>query len=108
VGKALGLIHANPSRNWTVNSLAHRSGVSRSVLADRFAETVGMSPIKYLTAWRMELAAIQLLEPGRSLIDVAEDAGYESESSFSRAFKRHVGVPPGAWRKAQMAAGKSP
>lgn len=106
VGRVLGLIHANPSRDWTVSSLAHRSGVSRSVLADRFVETVGMSPIKYLTSWRMELAAIQLLEPGASLLDVAEDAGYESETSFSRAFKRHVGVPPGAWRKSQLAAAR--
>jgi AraC family transcriptional regulator, alkane utilization regulator len=107
VGKALALIHANPSRAWTVELLAQRSGASRSVLADRFVETVRMSPIKYLTSWRMELAAVQLLESQASLLEVAEDAGYESESSFSRAFKRYVGVPPGAWRKAQVAVARA-
>lgn len=107
VGKALALMHTNPSRAWTVQMLAHRSGASRSVLADRFAKTVKMSPMKYLTAWRMELAAVQLLESQNSILAVAENAGYESEASFNRAFKRHVCVPPGAWRKAQSAAARA-
>jgi AraC-like DNA-binding protein len=101
VGKALGLLHAQPARDWTVEQLAQRCGTSRSVLAARFSATVGQSPIKYLTTWRMELAAIRLLESNDSMQDVAEDVGYESEASFSKAFKRQVGLPPGAWRKQQ-------
>ncbi len=101
VGKALGLLHGQPAKAWTVDTLARRVGTSRSVLAERFSATVGKSPIKYLTAWRMELAAIRLLESNDTTLDIAEDVGYESEASFSRAFKRHVGQPPGAWRNAQ-------
>jgi AraC family transcriptional regulator, alkane utilization regulator len=101
-GKVLGLIHAQPARNWTVDQLARRVGTSRSVLADRFVETVGMSPIKYLTAWRMELASARLLESNDTLLAVAQDVGYESEASFSRAFKRYAGLPPGSWRKNQQ------
>ena len=101
VGKALAFIHARPDRDWTVASLARRVGASRSVLAERFSATVGKSPIKYLTAWRMELAAIRLLDTDDVIIDIAEDTGYESEASFNRAFKRYAGQPPGAWRKQQ-------
>ncbi|MFT7520264.1 MAG: AraC-like DNA-binding protein [Kiritimatiellia bacterium] len=101
VSKALGLLHARPERDWTVESLARRVGSSRSVLSERFSATVGKSPIKYLTAWRMELAAIRLLDTDDAIIDIAEDTGYESEASFGRAFKRHSGRPPGTWRKQQ-------
>ena len=101
VGKVLALIHQQPARAWTVEVLAKRAAVSRSVLAERFVELVGMSPIKYLTAWRMELAAARLLDSTDGIAEIASDVGYESEASFSRAFKRHVGEPPARWRKAR-------
>jgi AraC-like DNA-binding protein len=101
VGKALQLLHDRPGRSWTVEELGKRVGVSRSVLAERFAEIVGLSPIKYLTAWRMELAAARLLESSDRIAEIAFDVGYESEAAFSRAFKRHVGHPPAQWRKAR-------
>jgi AraC-like DNA-binding protein len=103
VGKALRLMHDKPTHPWSVDELAKQAGVSRSVLADRFVEHVSMSPIRYLTGWRMELAAARLLETGDSLAEIAADVGYESESSFSRAFKRYVGQPPAAWRDAKRA-----
>jgi len=103
LGKVLQLIHQQPAQSWTVEELARRGGVSRSVLADRFAEMVGMSPIKYLTAWRMELAAARLLESADTLAEIAADVGYESEPSFSRAFKRYVGQAPAGWRDTKKA-----
>lgn len=105
VGKALNELHAEPAKDWTVDDLAKTVAVSRSVLADRFSDLVGMSPIKYLTSWRMELASQRLLHTTDGIAQIAAEVGYESEASFNRAFKRHTGEPPAAWRKAQLAPG---
>jgi len=99
VGAVLREIHAAPATPWTVEALARRVGVSRSSLAQRFRDAVGMSPIRYLTAWRMELAADRMLTTDDALAQIADRVGYDSEASFNRAFKRHVGVPPAAWRR---------
>jgi len=101
VGKTLATIHAEPAESWTVDELASRAAVSRSVLAERFSELVGMSPIRYLAAWRMELAAQRLLRSDDGIGEIASDVGYESEAAFNRAFKRHTGEPPAAWRRAR-------
>ncbi len=99
VGRTLQLIHAEPKHPWTVAALAKRVGVSRSGLADRFTRLVGESPMRYHARWRVQLA-MQLLGQGDlSIGEVAERVGYDSEPAFSRAFKRHTGAPPGAWRK---------
>ena len=82
-------------------SLAREVGLSRSVLADRFTHYVGIAPMHYLGSWRLQLAARQLERPGISIAQVAEDAGYESEAAFNRAFKKMMGAPPGAWRKSR-------
>lgn len=108
VGKVIQAMHSDPATAWSVEELAKQGGVSRSVLADRFVELVGMSPIKYLTGWRMELAASRMLESGDSLAEIAAEVGYESESSFSKAFKRYVGEPPASWRNARSAAEIAP
>jgi AraC family transcriptional regulator, alkane utilization regulator len=100
VADALVLIHADPAAAWTVTSLARRVAVSRSVLADRFRQAMGVSPKRYLTEWRLQLAADLLYESTLSLADLAGRVGYESEAAFSRAFKRHLGAPPAAWRDA--------
>ncbi len=101
VGRALAELHAAPAHPWTVEELARRVGRSRSALADRFRELVGMSVIKYLTAWRMELASQQLLTTQHSVAEVAHAVGYTSEAALNRAFKRHVGEPPATWRRAR-------
>jgi AraC family transcriptional regulator, alkane utilization regulator len=99
IGKALGLLHGEPARAWTVDELAREVALSRSALAERFAALVGEPPIQYLHRWRLALAA-QALRSGReAIVRIAERSGYESEAAFSRAFKREFGSPPAAWRK---------
>jgi AraC-like DNA-binding protein len=99
VARTLSLLHGAPARHWTLEELAVQAGSSRSVLAERFAQFVGQPPMQYLTQWRMQLATRLLAGPGaRKVIEVAEAVGYESEAAFSRAFKRCVGMAPGAWR----------
>jgi AraC family transcriptional regulator, alkane utilization regulator len=97
VGQALGALHAEPRRPWTVEDLARLVGQSRSVFAERFGAMVGQPPMQYLALWRMQLASHQLLQ-GQAVARVAEAVGYESEAAFSRAFKKLVGQPPAAWR----------
>jgi AraC-like DNA-binding protein len=92
-------IHRQPERDWTVADLAASVNMSRSVFSDRFTTLVGAPPLLYLTRWRMHLASRWLREERVSLGEVASRLGYESEPSFSRAFKRHIGVAPGAVRR---------
>ncbi|MGY6546238.1 MAG: helix-turn-helix domain-containing protein [Cyclobacteriaceae bacterium] len=73
-------------------------GASRSGLTKRFTEMVGEPPIKYLTAWRIQLAKHLLLQPGQEIQQVSLQVGYESDEAFSRAFKRYTGEPPASWR----------
>ncbi len=103
ISRAMALIHAEPSTDWTVQNLAHAVGMSRSAFAARFSELVGESVRRYLTDWRMQLARNDLLTSGQSLAVLAEKYGYQSEAAFSRAFKRQFGMPPNAVRKGQMA-----
>jgi AraC-like DNA-binding protein len=104
VGRALQLIHGEPAREWTIESLARAAGLSRSVLAERFARLVGQPPMAYLARWRMQLAAHALGEAGASISAIAADVGYQSEAAFNRAFKKIVGTPPGSWRRSRRSA----
>ncbi len=94
MGIAIASMHDAPARRWTVASLASASAMSRTAFATRFKATVGRAPHDYLTQLRMLMAARQLAEPGARVSKVAQDLGYESESSFSAAFKRAMGTPP--------------
>ena len=98
VGKALALLHRQPSHPWTIASLANEVGLSRSVLAERFRHYLSDTPMGYLTRWRLLLAAQMLASTSKSVAEVAGDVGYESEPSFNRAFKREFGVPPARFR----------
>ena len=98
IGSALGRIHDEPARPWTVAGLAAESGLSRAAFARRFTAHMGEPPLTYLTRWRMITAAGMLRNEQTSLARVAEGVGYESQEAFSRAFKREYGVSPGAWR----------
>ena len=99
VGKALSLMHAKPARDWTIEDLAKDVGLSRSVLAERFADLVGMPPMQYLAKWRMQIASGLLSNGSANIASVAAEVGYASEAAFSRAFKKLVGVPPSDWRR---------
>lgn len=99
IGTALGLLHKNPEKAWTVPSLAARVGMSRSPFAARFAALVGQSPMSYLKQWRLQLAARLLRDQSLSLAMIAEQVGYESAAAFSRVFKREFRVSPGQYRR---------
>ena len=91
---AIGAIHDEPARRWTVEALADCAGMSRSTFALRFKEKVGAAPMDYLTRWRMLLAGDRLENSGDPVSVVARMLGYESESAFSTAFKRVMGCSP--------------
>jgi AraC-like DNA-binding protein len=99
VGRALSLIHRDPMHPWTVESLAGTVGVSRSGLAARFSDLVGETPMSYLRQWRFEVARNWLRDTDQTLAELAEQLGYESEASFSRAFKKETGQTPGSVRR---------
>jgi AraC-like DNA-binding protein len=99
LGRALVFLHAQSAEPWTVTSLARRVAVSRSILAERFTRVLGVAPMRYLAQWRLQLAADLLRDQAQlGMAAIAGRVGYESEATFSRAFKRHVGVSPAAWR----------
>ena len=99
IGSALALIHRRAEEPWTVASLAREVHLSRSVFSERFSKRVGMSPMQYVTRWRMSLARSWIREERMSASEAAHRLGYSSEAAFSRAFKRHLQVPPGAFRR---------
>ena len=103
VGAALKSMHKSPAHAWTLDELARTAGTSRSVLAERFQALVGTSPMQYLTQWRMLLAANLLRGSNAQLASIAEDVGYQTDTAFSRAFRREFGAPPAAWRRSQLA-----
>ena len=99
IGRALVLIHRRAEERWTVSSLAKEIHLSRSVFSERFSRLVGISPMQYVTWWRMHLASSWIREELLSSSEVAYRLGYSSEAAFSRAFKRHLQVSPGAIRR---------
>ncbi len=97
--QALDLMHRQPAEPWTLTGLADRVAMSRSAFAERFRRLLGESPMVYLARWRMHQAAGLLRDGQESVATVAERVGYESEAAFAKAFKREVGVSPGAYRR---------
>jgi len=103
LSRALDAFHKAPAEAWTVESLAHCAGMSRTGFAVRFQDMMAMTPMEYVTGWRMEIAKTVLKRPGTSLTDAAEHAGYASDAAFSRAFKKSSGMTPAEFRKANAA-----
>jgi AraC-like DNA-binding protein len=99
IGRAISHIHRDPARNWTVASLARELAMSRSAFAARFTELVGEPVMSYVTRWRMRVAVAALKQDDTTVAQLADRLGYRSEAAFSRAFKRVIGVPPGAIRR---------
>ncbi len=106
LAEAIRKIHADPARSWTMAQLAKEAALSRSAFFDRFTRNVGMPPMEYLLGWRMALAKDLLRHHEIDVADVAERVGYGSASTFSTAFSRYVGQPPGRYSKATTASAK--
>jgi AraC family transcriptional regulator, activator of mtrCDE len=100
IGKALHAIHAEPAADWSVDALAGRAAMSKTVFTERFRKTLGMTPARYLASWRMHKARALLDRSRRSIREIAWEVGYESEAAFNRVFKEHFGAPPGRYRRA--------
>jgi len=96
---AIRQMHSQLDRSWTVARLARTAALSRSAFFERFTRTVGLPPMEYLLAWRMAVAKDVLRREDVGLADVAERVGYGSASTFSTAFSRHVGRPPGRYAR---------
>jgi AraC-like DNA-binding protein len=94
VGPALRAVHDDPAHAWTVAELAQRAGLSRAPFAQRFRDAVGEAPLRYVTRWRMSVAA-GLLAHGDRIASVAHRVGYHNEFAFAKAFKRVRGIAPG-------------
>ena len=104
IARALELLHEEPARAWTVDTLARQVGMSRSGFAARFSKLVGVPPLRYLMGWRMTLAAERLLaDVSSSVGEVARSVGYESEAAFTVTFKKRFHAPPATWRRSQLA-----
>jgi AraC-like DNA-binding protein len=94
LGPALAALHADPAATWTVGALASRAAMSRSAFAARFRDLLGQPVMQYVTDQRMQLAVDLLHRGERTVAEVATAVGYESDASFSRVFRRHVGTSP--------------
>ncbi|MBL4638345.1 MAG: AraC family transcriptional regulator [Proteobacteria bacterium] len=101
ISSALQYIHQEPSGMWTVESLAQKAQMSRSAFAKRFNSVMGSSPMHYLAHWRMQKAYELLSTTNKSVAQIAEQFNYQSEASFSKAFKQHMNIGPGAIRRAK-------
>lgn len=106
LAEAIRHMHGDPARPWTMAELASKAALSRSAFFDRFTRNVGLPPMEYLLAWRMAIAKDLLRHHDVDIAEIAERTGYGSASTFSTAFSRHVGQPPG--RYARTASGRHP
>lgn len=96
---ALGLVHDDVARRWTIEELANQVGMSRAAFASRFTQVLGIPPMEYVLRWRMALAKDMIRHDGLSLGEVAHSIGYQSASAFSTAFSRAVGISPSAFAR---------
>jgi AraC-like DNA-binding protein len=100
VATAMRLMREEPERGWTVDSIARKVMASRTSLVDRFRQTTGMPPMRYLMRLRIAFAARQLSATNASLAEIAMRVGYSSEAALSKAFLREMGASPRSYRHA--------
>lgn len=103
LSRALAAFHKAPAKNWSVETLAQVAGLSRTGFAQQFTEKMDLTPMQYLTGWRMQIARQGLVEHGGNVAEVAAMVGYASESAFARVFKKEVGLTPAAYRNSVKA-----
>jgi AraC-like DNA-binding protein len=104
---AITSMHDEPAHDWTVEELAQRAAMSRSTFALRFKETVGVSPMEYLTRWRMLVAADRMANTDHSISEIAQSLGYESASAFTKAFKKIMGCSPRQYNRGQNSVSRA-
>ena len=100
IGKSLSLIHSNPERQWTLESLGREIGMSRTAFASNFTALVGEPMLQYLTKWRMNLAVMRFKDGEKVTPELVEQLGYRSESAFRRTFKKVTGKNTSAFQTA--------
>ena len=99
LSKAIQAMHSGLDGSWSVASLAREARMSRSAFALKFRTVLGQTPLEYLTQWRMYRAGAMICSNNMSFSEVASAIGYGSESSFSRVFRREMGVAPREYRR---------
>jgi AraC-like DNA-binding protein len=107
LAKALNAVHEEPARDWSLERLAERAGMSRARFAVTFRETLGATPGEYLAQWRLGLAQ-SLLRRGRPVAVVASEVGYSGAAALSRAFRARFGTTPTQWRRQDAGQAVSP
>lgn len=107
LARVLSALHADVGGGWTVAEMAKLAGMSRSAFSARFSQVLGCAPMEYLLRWRMTLAQDQLSRGGKPLERLAEEIGYDSASAFSTAFRRRLGISPGAFARARRGMGEA-
>lgn len=103
IAPVLRTIHESPSRRYAVEDLAEIAGMSRTSFIHKFSACMSMTPLRYITFWRMQIARQQLAQIDSPIIDIAENVGYQSEAAFGRVFKKHHGVAPATYRREHRA-----
>lgn len=103
IARVLQAIHQDPGFAWNLEDLTGIAGMSRTSFVNRFAKRMSTTPLNYITQWRMQIARQLLADTGAPMIDVAENAGYNSEAAFGRVFKKHFDIAPAAYRRQQQA-----
>lgn len=104
IARVLTAIHNAPGEPWSLEKLAAISGMSRTAFASRFSQCITMTPLGYITHWRMQIARQQLANSNEPIIEIAEQVGYGSEAAFSRVFKKHHDESPGKYRRLAKAS----
>jgi len=99
IAAAVAAIHEKPEQAWSLESLAAKAGLSRSVFAARFRKRMGETPMAYVAQCRLRLASHFLQETDLSVSEVSQRLGYASAAAFNRAFKRKYRLAPTAYRR---------
>src|SRR6202022_3695973 len=99
LSRAMEAMHSSLDKNWSVESLAREARMSRSAFALKFRTVLGQTPLEYLTQWRMYKAGALIRSNDVSFFEAASAVGYGSQSSFSRVFRREMGVAPREYRR---------
>ena len=102
IARALKAVHDNPGHRWSLDQLGSLAGLSRTSFASRFTSCISMTPMEYITFWRMQLARRMLLQSTKPIIEVAEETGYQSEAAFGRVFKKQFDCAPATYRRAHQ------